>query len=180
MKTASAFLFIALLFSSVLYCVSLNVDLIEAGLDAREKLSKHIPNQDLTLIKIPSQDAKQVEEKEIWYNDKLYDIATIVISSDTIYYYALEDHKEQETLGLIYEHFNTELNTLNLHTFKMISHKSSIKGIFQLYCITLHEYKQHRNFSFVDYIYLNTSCTLGIHKVLTPPPKNIWSFNSDI
>ncbi len=180
MKIASTILFIALLFSSVFYCVFLNVTLIEARSAAREKLSKQIPNQDLTLIKIPSKDAKQIEEKEIWSNDKLYDITATVITRDTIYYYALEDHNEQETLGLIYEHFNTESNSLNPQNFKLTFHKSSIKEIFQLYCFTLYEYKQHRNFSFLDYINLNTSCALGIHKVLTPPPKNISVSNFSI
>ena len=172
-KTASIILLIALLSSSFFYCVSLNISLIQARLDAREKLSKEIPNQDLTLIKIPSKDAKEIEEKEIWYNDKLYDIATTVVSKDTIYYYVIEDNKEQETLGMIYEHFNTEFNSLYPQGFKLTFHKSSNKGIYQLYCFKRYEYKQHRNSSFVDYTNQNSSCSPGFHKVLTPPPKNI-------
>lgn len=179
-KTASIILLIALLSSSVFYCISLNITLIEARLDAREKLSKQIPNQDLTLIKIPSKDAKEIEEKEIWYNDKLYDIETTVISNDTIYYYALEDQKEQEALGMIYEHFNTEFNSLNTQGFKLTFHKSSSKGIYQLYCFKRYEYKQHRNSSFVDYTNQNSSCSPGFHRVLTPPPKNISISNFNI
>ena len=179
-KTASIILFITLLFTSVFYCVSLNVTLIEARLDARKKISKQISDQDLTLIKIPSKDSKLIDGREIWYNDKLYDIASTEISGDTTYYYALEDRKEQETLSQIYEHFNTEGNSLNSQTFKLTTHKRSVKGIYQLYCFDINEYKHHRDFSFLDYIDLNTSSMLGIHKVLTPPPKNISISNSTI
>jgi hypothetical protein len=142
-------------------------------LNASEKLSKQIPDEDLTLIKIASKNVKETEKSEVWYNGKLYDIATTVIINDTIYYYALEDNKEEETIGLIYEHFNTEFNSTNLQTLKQFFHKTSIKGIYQFYCFSHSEHKQHRGFSFLDYINQNTSCVLGIHKVLTPPPKNI-------
>jgi hypothetical protein len=179
-KTTSIILCIALLFNSVFYSFSLNVGIIEAKFDASEKLSKQIPNHDLTLIKTPFKNAREIEEKELWYNDKLYDIATVMIINDTVYYYALEDQKEEETIGLIYEHFNTEFSSLNPQTFKLTFHKSSIKGIHQLYCFKLYENKLLRGFSFLDYNNHDKSCTLGNHKVLTPPPENILISNFNI
>ena len=173
MKTASIILFIILLFTNVFYSVSLNFTLIEARSEARKNISKHFPYHDGTLIKIPSKDAKLIDRKEIWYNDKLYDIASTEISGDTIYYYALEDSKEQETLSQINEQFNPDVSSLNPLTFKLSLHKGSVKGIYQLYYSDLIEYKQYRNCSFLDYTDFNKSCTLGIHIVLTPPPKNI-------
>jgi hypothetical protein len=172
-KIASIILFIALLFSDVFYCISLNVNMIQARLDAIERLSRPVPIEDLTIIKIAAKEVKEIEKTELWYDGKLYDIATTGVLNDTIYYYAMEDHKEEETIGLIYEHFSREFNAANLLPFRHIFHHSTIKGTYQLYCFRLYEYKKHQSFSFIHYINQHTSCTLGIHEVLTPPPKNI-------
>jgi hypothetical protein len=179
-KTASIILCIALLFNSVFYSISLNVTILDAKFEAKEKLSKQIPTHDLTLIKIPANENLQIVENELWYNGKLYDISTTMTIKDTVYYYALEDPKEEEKIGLIYEYFNSEFNSLSPQTFKLTFHKSSIKGIYQLYCSNLYGYKLYRSFSFLNYIDLKKPCTLGNHKVLTPPPRDILISNFNI
>jgi hypothetical protein len=179
-KTASIILCIALLFNSVFYSISLNVTILDAKFEAKEKLSKQISIQDLTLIKIPADKSIQIEENELWYNRKLYDISTSKLINDTVYYYVLEDPKEEETIGLINEHFNSEYNSLSPQISKPTFHKSTVKGMYQLYCSNLYGYKLYRSFSFLNYNDLGKACTLGTHTVLTPPPRDIFISNFNI
>ena len=162
------------------YSISLNVSIIEARLDAREKLSKQITIQGLTLIKVHSKDAKGIEEKELWYNDKLYDIAKTIIINDTVYYYALEDNKEQEAIAMIHEYFSSEFNSINPQTLKLTVHKISIQLLDQLYNINSYGHNLYRHFSLFVYIEQNKSLVLEYSKVLTPPPKFIFSSHFNI
>ena len=161
-----------LVFNSVFYYVSFNVSIIEARLDAREKISNQSASQYLDVIKIPSENTRAPEEDELWYHGKLYDIAASTILHDTVYYYVLEDGKEEEAIGRIYEHFNTESSLLKPGSSTITLHKIIVKGTDQYY----HTVNKHICYPGTVFPVLRMPdiyCSCISPEVLTPPPENI-------
>ena len=179
MKITSVILSVILIFNSVFYYISLSVRIIEAKSDAKEKLSERGTNKDLMLIKIPSKDAKGEKEKELWFNDKLYDIVFSKTINDTVYYYASADHEEEEALSIIDEHFNTERDSINPGNPKCIFHKIQVKSIDQ-YCLNFYNQNLFKNSLLFVFKMPVISCSTGSHKVLTPPPRYDLISNFDI
>ncbi len=165
MKILSIILLVILIFNSVFYYISLDVRIIVARFDASQAHSERT-----TLIKLASKDAKGIEEKELWYNDKLYDIASSKIINDTVYYYALEDHEEEEAISISFNHFNTEPDSISLGNSKVVFHKMLVRGSDQ-YCFNFYKYSLFQNSSLRAFKMPDKSCSIGSHKVLTPPPR---------
>ena len=171
MKIISIILPLVLIFSSNLIELSLNITLSEARFEAKENLSKELATNHLKVIKIPYTGHNIISGNELWYSEKLYDIAKTELINDSIYYYVLEDQQEQETLENIYEHFNTEFQVTKSLDPKLNVHKASVR-FSNIYCFNLCRQKYYQDISFSknqfrqDY-YVTHSC-----KVLTPPPES--------
>ncbi len=165
MKILSIVLLITLIFNSVFYYISLDVKIIVARFDANENHSEHT-----TLIKLASKEAKGIEEKELWYNDRLYDIASSKIINDTIYYYALEDQEGEEAISISFNHFNSEPDSIRPGNSKVVFHKILVRGSDQ-YFFDFCKYYLFQNSLLLQFKMSDKSSSTGSSKVLTPPPR---------
>ena len=171
MKIISIILSVALIFSSNLIELLLNITLSEARFEAKENLSRELATNHLKIIKIPSTSHDVISGDELWFNDKLYDVAKTELINDSVYYYVLEDQQEQETLENIYEHFNTEFQVTKSLDPKLNLHKASVR-FSNIYCFNLCRQKYYQDIflsknQFRQDNYVTYSC-----KVLTPPPES--------
>ena len=171
MKIISIILCVALIFNSNLIELAFNITLSEAQFEAKENLSKQLATSHLNIIKIPSTSHDVISGNELWFNDKLYDVAKTDLINDSIYYYVLEDQQEQETLENIYEHFNTEFQiTKSLHP-KLNVHKASVR-FSNIYCFNLCNQKYYQNISAPKKLTHYDNYVTYCCKVLTPPPES--------
>lgn len=171
MKIISIILSLVLIFSSNLIEVSLNITLSEARFEAKENLSKELATNHLKIIKIPSTSQNIISGNELWYNEKLYDVAKTELINDSIYYYVLEDQQEQETLENICEHFNTEFQVTKSLDPKLNIHKANVR-VTNIYCFNFCRQKYYQNISFSKNQFLQDKYVSYSCKVLTPPPES--------
>ena len=170
MKIILIILSLALIFSSNLIELSLNIILGEARFEAKENLSKELATNHLKIIKIPSTSHNVISGDELWYNEKLYDVAKTELINDSVYYYVLEDQQEQETLENIYEHFNTEFQVTKSLDPKLNLHKASVR-VSNIYCFNLCRQKYYQGISFPKNQFSQDNYVTYFCKVLTPPPE---------
>ena len=170
MKIISIILSLALIFSSNLIELSLNITLSEDRFEANENLSRELATNHLKIIKIPSIN-HNVISGELWYNEKLYDVAKTELIHDSIYYYVLEDQQEQETLENIYEHFSTDFQVTKSLDPKLNVHKASIR-YSNIYCFNLCRQKYYQGISFPKNQFREDKYVTYTCKVLTPPPES--------
>ena len=171
MKIISIILCVALIFNSNLIELALNITLSEAQFEAKENLSKQLATNHLNIIKIPCNNHNVISGNELWYNDKLFDVAKTVIINDSIYYYVLEDQQEQETLDNIYEHFNTDLDVIKSLHPKLNVHKASVR-VSNIYYFNFCSQKYYQNISAPKNLTHYDNYVTYCCKVLTPPPES--------
>jgi len=72
--------------------------------EMREQL-KDKPDEQLTLITLTTSEYRkaQVNDHEVMVNEKMYDIARIVVQDDQVLVYALHDEAEDNLLALLHE-----------------------------------------------------------------------------
>lgn len=171
MKIISIILSLALIFSSNLIELALNITLSEAQFEAKENISKQLANNHLNIIKIPCNNHNVISGNELWFNDKLYDVAKTELIHDSIYYYVLEDQQEQETLENIYEHFSTDFQVTKSLDPKLNVHKASVR-FSNIYCFNLCRQKYYQGISFPKNQFRQDNYVTYCCKVLTPPPES--------
>ena len=160
----------ALIFSSNLIELLLNITLSEARFEAKENLSRELATNHLKIIKIPSISHNVISGDELWYNEKLYDVAKTELIHDSIYYYVLEDQQEQENLENIYEHFSTDFQVTKSLDPKLNLHKASVR-VSNIYCFNLYRQKYYQGISFPKSQFRQDKYVKYSCKVLTPPPE---------
>lgn len=114
-------------------------------------------------------------DKEVWFNNKLYDIVKKELKSDTIFLSVLSDQKE--------EHLITQLNTHLEHgldnVFHAIDSKHPLKGIYKYSSqkFLANAGNSYRRFSKSISICFFTSNydSIYFHFILTPPPEKLIS-----
>jgi hypothetical protein len=73
--------------------------MLKAKLAARIALSKLNPQTGSDLLKIPVFLLQKDESNEVWYDNKLYDVAERDRINDTVYVFLLRDEEEQNVIS---------------------------------------------------------------------------------
>ncbi len=100
-------------------------------MEIKEEMREIIENGvELEKITLPLSDYKKylIEEHELFFHDKLYDVSRVEIEGDSIIFYCIHDEKEQQLLasleiifGLEEENANNNNSDLELLNFLNIS-----------------------------------------------------------
>ena len=118
-------------------------------------------------------------DDELSINGRLYDVAEKKIIGDSLYYYGIEDKREELAINSLIEHFGNETSITSSKSLKLSGHKTTFNGTDDLF--TLNPSKHHLLFltsTFIcNRIYL--SYPPGFLTVTNPPPQcQSAAFNS--
>jgi hypothetical protein len=141
---------------------------------AHNKISEFIPLENLELIKISRQDEtntkiheyQRLDEKEIYYHGKMYDIYKEEIQNDTVFLYCLNDEKEDILENAFAEYINKKNDDNSL---------SSVSNIIKILILSAlqpnsTEFKNIQTHNHLSYIFTSKTQNIFID-IPSPPPK---------
>jgi len=144
--------------------------------EIKEQIKCSLPDTDLSLIKMNKKDARPgssllkwyEEGKEFVYRGRMYDVVKQEIKGDTIYYYCINDIKEEQLFAV--------LNGILDKTMQSDGMKERVlKRVFQLsqnfYVLLKAPLSADRNGCGIIYYPYTEEYLYIIHDVPIPPPK---------
>ena len=145
--------------------------------DIRKKLKSSLPLNSLSEIKVSLKDSHSKNSALKWYDDdkefsyggKMYDIVSKETKGDTIYYYCINDTREEQLFAGLNGYVNKAMSDDGLK-------QKVLKIVFQLsqnYYIPIQKAQpKESGASAVRYFtYSEKSCST-LHEVNIPPPKS--------
>lgn len=171
MKIAATILCSVLLLGSSIYYLSFDLSLAKAKLQASRQISREGASKKFKTIVLYSKTGDETGEDEIWYDNKLYDIACSKWMNDSIYYYVLEDNREEEVLSVVNDHFRSEFNALDNQCQKPLIHKILSRQLDQYYFNVL-KGADHSSLRIFPSIRFDQSQIIRAGKILSPPPDS--------
>ncbi|GGB03911.1 hypothetical protein GCM10011511_29050 [Puia dinghuensis] len=167
MKLTATILLFLLFSHGILYYLGQDIMLLESKIEA--KLIRREASQDLILIKAISKQAVPGDDDELSSNGKLYDVARKVVTRDSVYYYGIEDTREEEVSNSLTDHFQHDSPITGAPNWRSRIHKPSGIDFFQI--ITGATIGDHPSSSATGFPSLIGHCCLGYLTHFTPPPK---------
>jgi hypothetical protein len=98
LRKPATILLLTVFCNSLFYYGYFSISLLKAKLDAKIALAKTNPQASSDIIKVPVCLLQKDESDEVWYNDKLYDVAERDRIGDTVFVFLLQDEQEQAVL----------------------------------------------------------------------------------
>lgn len=177
-KVLPVILVILLLFNSGGFYIIFKSLQYRVKKEIKEQIKCSLPDTELTLIRINKKETRSAssllkwyeEGKEFAYRGKMYDVVKQEIKGDTVYYYCINDIKEEQLFA--------GLNGILDKTMHGDGMKERVlKTIFQLsqnfYVLLKPPFSDERNgCGIVYYPYIEEYIYI-IHDVPVPPPKNL-------
>jgi hypothetical protein len=174
-KSLSILIAILFLYNTVGYLIAFKS--IQYGIkkEIKTKIKGNLDEKELVLIKFPAHPDQQQkkllhwkEENEFVYNGFMYDVVRQYAVNDTIYYYCINDTKEQELFG-----------NLNVQVDQNMASSAMANNLVKLFKLTV---DQSYLFSFsIDNLVQSSKATYSLFKVPgyspvqqevdTPPPE---------
>ena len=153
-----------------MYYVSQDVNLLQAKIEAASIRTGETQHDALILLKVMAKmDADN--EEEISINGKLYDITEKKIIQDSVYYYGIEDKKEQETINNVTDHFGSENSMLCQKSLQIKGQKINTSRAEDLFKFT------NSRLSIQPILTSSISCKVlvkycdGFLTIIIPPPQ---------
>lgn len=142
--------------------------------EVKKIILQKIPEDELELIKIPvnsnNKDFKWVEkDKEFRYKGKMYDIVKQKIVDGFIYFYCINDKKEESLFKYLAEHIK---NIIDANAPLSEKNKNITKNIIiDIALISRYSYRIINSFFKVKFFQGISLYNSIFHKPLTPPPE---------
>jgi hypothetical protein len=143
-----------------------------------ELISKGIPEEYLTVLKIPEKIAKEnnalfqrIESNEIKYKDNMYDVVKEEHSNGFIYFYCINDEKEDELISSLENYTTNDITGNQLKNKPDIDFlKQLIKNLIKDYSIAYNQYFYFSFFSNHSYSVFQFKIGTGYPSVFMAPP----------
>ena len=110
-------------------------------------------------------------DDELSINGRLYDVAEKKIIGDSLYYYGIEDRREELAINSLTEHFGNETSITSSKSLKLSGHKTTFNGTDDLFTLNLS--KHHLIFLTPTFICsrIHFNYPPGYLKDFSPPPQ---------
>jgi hypothetical protein len=99
LRKPATILLLTVFCNSLFYYGYFSISLLKAKLAARIALAKMNPQAGSDLLKVPVFLLQKDESDEVWYQNKLYDVAERDRINDTVYVFLLRDEQEQKIIS---------------------------------------------------------------------------------
>jgi hypothetical protein len=167
-KFFSISLILVLLYSVLGFYLNFKIEQFWIKEEIEQRIINHLPEKDLTLIKISSANSEKIhwteEGKEFKFDDEMYDVVKTRSANDTTYYYCFNDEKENKLMYFV-DKLVKEQTTGNSKS-RSIQKKQVITYFFQQILHT-----QFINEKSICYLDFSSNYKPIIKEVLSPPPK---------
>ena len=149
------------------FYIDFRIEQILVKKDIREKLIVSMPDKDLTIIKVTSENIKNIrwteEGEEFMYCNSMYDIVRTTIVNGTTYYYCYNDKQESSLIASVDKLIKEQMDHSRS---KNITKKPVINYFYQKNVFSLHA--NERTFHYSEYSQQYFSVKPD---VTSPPPK---------
>jgi len=157
------------LFYSVLgYYLNFKIEQFWIKEEIEQRIIKHLPEKDLTLIKISSANSEKIhwteESSEFRFDGEMYDVVKTKSANDTTYYYCFNDEKESKLMSCV-DKLVKEQTTGNSKS-KNVQKKQVINYFFQQ--VLLSQFINEKSICYLDFSSFYKPFT---KEVLSPPPQ---------
>lgn len=175
-KLLSIFLFSIILLKIGGFVAILNIGREWVRESVIHKIKHHLSPEDIKCIIINESNQEKLkwekQNKEFWFDGKLYDILSVEEKSDSKYYYCLSDEKEQNIISQI-QNLTINLNShlpLNNTSKNLISLILQPTILFESYSFNL---KLHFNYIFTKLPPITSFYhSSHIFELINPPQSN--------
>jgi hypothetical protein len=169
-KIFSISLILVLLYSVLGFYLNFKIEQFWIKEEIEQRIIKHLPEKDLTLIKISSANSEKIhwteESSEFRYDGEMYDVVKTRSANDTTYYYCYNDEKESKLMTCV-DKLVKEQTTGNSKS-RTVQKKQVITYFFQQVLHT--QFINEKSISYLDF----SSCYKPVIKeVLSPPAQSI-------
>lgn len=113
LRKLATILLLTVFCNSLFYYGYFSFSLLKARLEARLALAKMSPQASSDILKVPVCRLQKDESDEVWYNNKLYDVADRERINDTVYVFLLRDEQEQNVLTCSQNCFQDDCGVLS-------------------------------------------------------------------
>jgi len=166
-KLLSILLVVVLFYSIIGFYLNFEIEQYWIKKEIKHYLINKLPEEELTIIKIPSKDYRKItwteEGSEFRYNGNMFDVYKIKSTKDSSYYYCFDDIKESTLLT----HLDKLVKEQTDHTkSRNIQKKQVFNYLFQA---TFTNPKQIEKSC--QYTIYTTHYSSIFKDVLSPPPK---------
>lgn len=174
-KAASIFLLGIFLFNIVGYFIVFKVAQLEARKEIKTKIKLGIPDRELTAIEFKKSDLPNIhwekENKEFYYQDKLYDVVKKDEKSACVIFYCIDDKQEQVLFSSLDEHVNTFITSHNSKSNS--SSKKLNEHVVKIYFSNSFDFKFITNSNLVSYSFSAKNYPSEFPEINSPPPEFI-------
>ena len=142
-----------------------------------QSIADNIENQAIEIIEIKkdavlhSKDFAYTDDDEIKYQGKLYDIVKKVAKGDSIYFYCINDQKEEHLFANLFEHIKNQID--NSKSLPGKENKTVKIELVKDYFFNLFATNNYRKKESILYSQSDSFYTSFIKDITSPPPKEI-------
>lgn len=174
-KAASILLLCIFLFNAVGYIVVFKIAQLEARKEIKIKIKLGLPDRELTAIEFKKDNLETIhwvkENKEFYYQGKLYDVVKKNEKETSIVFYCIDDKKEHALFASLDKHVDTFISSQ--YSKKSSSSKKLNEHVLKIYFSHTHNFHFSTNSTIVNYSFSAKNYQSEFPETNSPPPEFI-------